>query len=170
MSRSISIRCRRTDCVLLSKANVATSDLNSPNITFRTDGKLAAVGFMTPADVEVYILALQKVGLRFVEQGKCRDIVVIDQIRGPTLPCDWIDMGTEPDGTKFVWLRGAPQGAMVASKSWMRGAGLTLRNDVGIDRLEFDPETGSRLYIDESGSKHYFGEVFRPGHPGAGML
>src|ERR1700688_2887282 len=74
MSRSISIRCRRTDCVLLSKANVATSDLNSPNITFRTDGKLAAVGFMTPADVEVYILTLQKAGLRFVEQGKCRDI------------------------------------------------------------------------------------------------
>lgn len=51
------------------------------NNTFRTDGKLAAIGFMSPADVEVYILNLQKAGLRFVEQGRCRDIVVIDQIQ-----------------------------------------------------------------------------------------
>jgi hypothetical protein len=149
---------------------VSTLAENSPNITFRTDGKLAAVGFMTPADVEVYILTLQKAGLRFAEQGKCRDIVVIDQIRGPTLPCDWIEMGAEPDGTKFVWLRGALPGAMVAFKSWTRGTGLTLRTDIGIDQLNLDPETGLRFYVDEHGIKHYLGEAFSTGHPEARML
>jgi hypothetical protein len=143
---------------------------NSPNITFRTDGKLAAVVFMKPADVEVYILALQEAGLRFVEQGRCRDIVVIDQIRGPTLPCDWIEMGTEPDGTKFVWLRGAPPGAMVAFKSWMRDTRLTLRNDIGIEGLNLDAETGLRFNVDESGVKHYLGETFSEGQPETHML
>ena len=81
---------------------VSTLAESSPNNTFRTDGNLAAVGFMTPADVEVYLLRLQKAGLRYVEQGRCRDIVVIDQIYGPTLPCDWIETGTDPDGTKFA--------------------------------------------------------------------
>ncbi|MGA7325452.1 MAG: hypothetical protein WBX25_13420, partial [Rhodomicrobium sp.] len=124
---------------------------NSPNVTFRTDGSLAAVGFMTPADVEVYILKLEKSGLRFVEHGKCADLVVVDQIHGPTLPCDWIESGTEPDGTKFVWMRGMPPGEMVAYHSWERGNNWTLRTDIDIDQLAVDPETGLRFCLDENG-------------------
>jgi hypothetical protein len=142
----------------------------APNVTFRTDGNLAAVGFMTPADVEVYVLALQKAGLRFVEQGRCRDFVVIDQIFGPTVACDWIEIGVEPDGTKFIWLRGTAPGAMAAYKSWERGAHLTLRTDIGVDQLDLDPETGLQFYVDESGIKRYLGEAFRDGHPEARLL
>ena len=143
---------------------------NSPNTTFRTDGKLAAVGFMTPTDVEVYILKLQKAGLRFVEQGSCCDIVVIDQIYGPTLRCDWIEIGTEPDGTKFAWLRGSSSGAMVAFKSWIRGASLTLRTDIGTSQLNQDRETGLQFFVDERGIKQYIGEAISAGDPEAHML
>ena len=41
---------------------------------------LAVVGFMSPADVEIFILTLRDVGLRFVEDGKCQDIAVVDQL------------------------------------------------------------------------------------------
>ena len=125
---------------------------------------------MAPADVEVYVLTLQKAGLRFVEQGRCRDIVVIDQIQGPTLPCDWVEIGTDPDGTKFVWMRGTSPGAMVAHKSWIRGTSMTLRTDLQIDQLDVDPETGLRFYVDEAGIKQYLGEAFSAGNPQARML
>jgi hypothetical protein len=161
----------RSDAVdLRIPGGVTALGANSPNSTFRTDGKLAAVGFFSPTDVEVYILTLQKAGLRFVEQGKCRDIVVIDQIHGPTLPCDWIEIGTYPDGTRYVWLRGTARGAMVAHRSWELGTRLTLRPDIGIDQLDLDPETGLRSYVDVGGVKQYLGEAFSEGHPEARML
>jgi hypothetical protein len=149
---------------------VSTLAENAPNITFRTDGKLAAVGFMTPADVEVYILKLEKSGLRFVEEDGCCDICVIDQLHGPTLPCDWIELESEPDGTKFGWLRGTSPGAMVAVKSWTRGAKLTLRTDIGMNQMSLDPQSGLRFYIDENGNKQYFSESFGEGHPEARLL
>ncbi len=142
----------------------------SPNTTFRSDGKLAATGFMSPGDVEVYILAMQKAGLRYMERGECRDIVVIDQIRGPTVPCEWIQIGTEPDGTKFAWLRGGQPGALAVFKSWKRGNNLTLRTDINTDQLIIDPETGLRFYVDESGIKQYLGETYSAGQPEARML
>ena len=125
---------------------------------------------MSPVDVEVYILNLQKAGLRFVEQGRCRDIVVIDQIHGPTLPCDWIEIGTEADGTKYIWMRGASPGAMVAYKSWIRGARLTLRTGLQIHQLDVEPETGIRFSLDEGGIKQYFGETYSADDPQAEML
>jgi hypothetical protein len=70
----------------------------APNQTFRSDGQLAAIGFVTPSDVDVYIISLEEVGIRFVAKGRSRDIVVIDQINDPTTPCDWIEAATEPDG------------------------------------------------------------------------
>jgi hypothetical protein len=143
---------------------------SSPNPTFRTDGTLAAIGFMAPADVEVYILALEKAGLQFVERGRCCDIAVIDEIHGPTVRCDWVEIGTDSDGTRFAWLRGTAPGAMVAYASWQRGTGLILRTDIDIDDLSTDPETGLRFYVDENGTKQYLGETYSPGHPEARML
>ena len=165
---TVVVRNDSVDCCVPGGISALTK--NSPNVTFRTDGRLAAVGFMTPADVEVYILKLEKTGLRFVEHAKCRDIVVIDQIRGRTLPCDWIELGTEPDGTKFVWMRGTPPGEMVAYRSWKRGNNWTVRTDIDIDQLAVDPETGLRFYVDENGAKQYLRETFGEGHPEARML
>lgn len=73
-----------------------------PNKTLCADGELVRVGFMHPEDVESWITALRRVGLRFIEDDSAMDIVVADQLRGFTCRCEWaefghIDLGGAPD-------------------------------------------------------------------------
>lgn len=65
-----------------------------PNKTFCMDSRLARVGFMNPVDVESYVAYLERNGLTFISSGKAKDIVVIDQFKGPTAACDWIELVT----------------------------------------------------------------------------
>jgi hypothetical protein len=69
-----------------------------PNATLCTDSQLARVGFMDPKPVGTFVEALQAAGLVFLESGKCADIVVIDQQRGPTMPCEWLEFARIPFG------------------------------------------------------------------------
>ena len=69
-----------------------------PNATLCTDGQLARVGFMDPKAVEKFVEGLRAAGLVFTASGKCADIVVVDQQRGPTMPCDWIEFASIPFG------------------------------------------------------------------------
>ena len=66
-----------------------------PNATFCSDGKLTRVGFMSPEEVEQYIKLLIANGLNFnlIEADITDDIAVIDQQRGPTRVCEWIEFG-----------------------------------------------------------------------------
>ncbi len=45
---------------------------------------------MSPVDAEAYIKTLSTYGLEFLVDGKARDLAVVDQLRGPLAPCDWI--------------------------------------------------------------------------------
>jgi len=56
------------------------------------DSKLARIGFMTPVDVGSFVDYLEKNGLVFILNGKAEDIVVVDQFKGPTVPCDWLEV------------------------------------------------------------------------------
>jgi hypothetical protein len=62
-----------------------------PNQTLCADTELARVGFMTPNDVELFIKKLEMFGLTYLENDKCVDIAVVDQLRGPTMECDWLE-------------------------------------------------------------------------------
>jgi hypothetical protein len=62
-----------------------------PNSTYCDDGELARVGFLAPADVQTFIEELVDAGLAFMEDGRCVDIAVCDQQRGPTADCDWLE-------------------------------------------------------------------------------
>lgn len=64
-----------------------------PNQTLCADGELARIGFMVPKDVEAYVTALREHGIIYQEDGKARDLVVVDQMRGPLVSCDWIEFG-----------------------------------------------------------------------------
>ncbi len=66
---------------------------SAPNQTFCADGELVRVGFMSPADVEAFVRALSKHDISYVFEGKARDLVVVDQMRGPMVACDWIEFG-----------------------------------------------------------------------------
>ena len=64
-----------------------------PNKTLRADGEIAAVGFMTPVDVQSFINRLKKNGLIFLHNHESMDIAVVDQMRGPTVKCNWLEFG-----------------------------------------------------------------------------
>ncbi len=64
-----------------------------PNQTLCADGELVRIGFMSPSDVETYISSLREYDILYRVQGKARDLVVVDQMRGPLVACDWIEFG-----------------------------------------------------------------------------
>jgi hypothetical protein len=64
-----------------------------PNSTLCSDNELARVGFMTPGDCKSFIDRLATNGMTFLKDGRSQDIVVADQMYGPTVPCDWADFG-----------------------------------------------------------------------------
>ena len=59
------------------------------NKTLCADNELIRVGFMTPDDVEPFIIKLEKAGLQFLKEEEAIDIVVADQMRGLTSKCSW---------------------------------------------------------------------------------
>lgn len=62
-----------------------------PNATFCSNGDLARVGFLDPPDVKSHIGTLEKSGLRIIAETEFIDGAVVDQQRGPTLQCDWLE-------------------------------------------------------------------------------
>ena len=71
-----------------------------PNATLCTDGQLARVGFMDPKAVESFVNHLRSSGLVFLSQGECIDLAVVDQQRGLTMPCGWLEFARMPFGEK----------------------------------------------------------------------
>jgi len=66
---------------------------SSPNQTLCADGELSRFGFMNPPDVEAFISALAQHGILYQIDGFARDVVVVDQMRGPLVSCAWIEFG-----------------------------------------------------------------------------
>lgn len=68
------------------------------NATFCADDELARVGFLNPKDVERFVDVLSGRGLAYLDNGKCLDLAVVDQQRGPMMPCEWLEFGRLPFG------------------------------------------------------------------------
>ena len=64
-----------------------------PNATLCADSDLARVGFMSPSDVKSFVDALEELGLHYIRDGAAVDLVVVDQQRGPAVPCGWLEYG-----------------------------------------------------------------------------
>lgn len=64
-----------------------------PNRTFCFDGELARIGFMTPQDVNTFVVQLEQAGLVYMREGKTVDLSVVDQHQGPFMPGDWLQFG-----------------------------------------------------------------------------
>ena len=67
-----------------------------PNATLCYDDDLARVGFLSPDEVKEYVDRLIEHGLKFVEEGRCIDLAVVDQQKGVTVPCRWLEFGRIP--------------------------------------------------------------------------
>jgi hypothetical protein len=95
-----------------------------PNGTLCADNEVARVGFMSPTDVENYVSRLAKHGLRYIVDGTAKDLIVVDQQRGPAARCDWIEFGhinLDRESKKRVSacrLRGSTESVVVTPEGW----------------------------------------------------
>lgn len=60
---------------------------------FCMDGELARVAFLSLTDADAFVHRLEARGLAYIFDGVARDLVVVDQIRGASAPCDWLEVG-----------------------------------------------------------------------------
>lgn len=83
----------RSDALLAAFDDWQAFKQTVPNATLCADGELVRIGFMTPEDARHRVQALESRGLRYIEGGQAKDMVVVDQLRGPLVMCDWIEFG-----------------------------------------------------------------------------
>lgn len=133
-----------------------------PNQTYCTDGSLIRVGFMTPADVTVWVQSLEDQGLDFIREidgEMCAiDIVVVDQVEGPTCNCEWIVSAVIED-IRWAWIAGDLPGELATPRNWRHenhddlkkvlradSEGLPIARSGTLD-ITIDPETAAPRYI-----------------------
>ncbi len=138
-----------------------------PNQTYCADDNLVRVGFMAPADVEGFVRVLASMGLVHMHGGKCVDLVVVDEHRGPTTPCDWIDGGRHPDGYSAAWLRDTIPGWFATPKGWKIGQSKQLKffdpKDAESRVIGLAKDGDVEVILDlETGREGYIGRVPPP--------
>jgi hypothetical protein len=67
-----------------------------PNSTLCYDEYIARVGFMDPDRVGAYARFVELHGLTLFERERFKEFAVVDQMSGPTAPCDWLEFGRLP--------------------------------------------------------------------------
>lgn len=140
--------------------------------TLCADGELARVGFMTPDDAKAYVEALERTGLRYVDNGAAVDLVVVDQRTGLRAPCDWAAFGhttwggdpkqviaicyaqpsavehvTAPDGWRFERSLSANHRFVETDK--LPEAMTLVRRERGVD-VYADPASGQEFYVERT--------------------
>lgn len=141
-----------------------------PNGTLCADSDLARIGFMTPVDAESFCRRLEDCGLVFLRNDIAIDFAVVDQIRGPTKECDWLEFGhLEIDGHRIAACRivGSTDEYVITPDGWKYEESLTasydlvptesaekslvfLRHDNGLD-VFFNRLTGKEVYVGRTG-------------------
>ena len=166
----------RADALLSSAPQVWERLRNDPlNETMCADDELVRVGFMVPGDVEQFVERLKEHGLKYVDDGVARDLVVVDQMRGPLVPCEWIEFGhVDLDGDQAQRVaacrrKGSEQQRLVCPGGWSFDQSLSatygfvpsehleksmslLRREDGLD-IYRNELTGKEMYVGRSHPK-----------------
>ena len=137
------------------------------NNTLCADSEIARVGFMHPNNVGTFIQRLNVHGLVFLDAAKAAiDIVVIDQRKGPTTSCAWIEFFRHevPGGTvSAARLAGSQEKGLFCPDGWSFEHSLSrefqfypgtdptahlkfLRHEHETDVFR-DPKTGQEVYL-----------------------
>jgi hypothetical protein len=146
--------------------------LKLPNRTLCSDNKLARVGFMTPDDCKEFVDYLEGVGIVFQRNGHAQDIVIVDQMRGFSVPCDWAEFGQielQPGQTvSAVQMKGADERQLFYPEDWKYEGSLShhfgfvptgeeqkslrfLRHEQGLD-VYVNTLTGIEVYVGRTGA------------------
>lgn len=99
-------------------------EANPPNRTLCADDELVRVGFMDPREVASFIEDLKRHGLVFAADAEDSDFVVIDQNRGPTTACAWVEalrVSLDEAGARRVTvarLKGSTSNQFITPDGW----------------------------------------------------
>lgn len=143
-----------------------------PNGTLACDDELARVGFMTPDDARAFLDGLEARGLVFRRDGACVDCAVVDQRRGPTAPCAWLEYGHVVfDGHRVAAgrIKGSRSGRVFTPDGWTyekslsRDHGFTPTGDPDGDLEFLRHEGGLDVFRNRlTGKEVYVGRTSRP--------
>ena len=121
-----------------------------PNGTFCEDGEVTRVGFLEPGPVGEFIEELEACGLKYVEDNKPVDMIVVDQQSGPMVQCDWIEfahLGIDGGKVGAAWLW---EGRRFSGGGIYMKPGMTIAMPAGwhfkdslSDKCEFVPLTAT---------------------------
>jgi hypothetical protein len=93
-----------------------------PNKTLCMDSQLARVGFMNPIDSRGFLEKLRTRGLIVLNaEGTFEDLVVIDQLTGPTATCTWVEilsLAFETGRINIARLKGNTENSVVFPGGW----------------------------------------------------
>lgn len=106
-------------------------EYDSPNATLCADNEIVRIGFMAPGDVETFLGKLAQRGLVYAKDGKAADLVVVDQIHGPLMECDWLEFGRiDFDGNRVAAcrLKGSQISGLYTPDGWEFETSLSARS------------------------------------------
>jgi hypothetical protein len=131
-----------------------------PNRTFCADEHLSRVGFMVPDDVGNFVAKLERFGIVPFVDDVAFEVVVVDQMIGPTTECDWIEGGRYDEGYSAAWLVGAEPGALCAPEGWTAGQSQRMTliplDEMEERLLEVDDQEGLTTAIDMNTGREMF--------------
>lgn len=152
---AISVVVRRTTLQEKYPGGFAAYRADCPNQTFCADAYLARVGFMDPSDVQQFVGHLQMRGLEFLVDGAVADIAVLDQLRGPTMSCEWLRFARNADGTALCWLNGEEPGDLAAPTGW-ESNGVQFCDPAQDKRIARGGHDGLDVFEDPASEKQFF--------------
>jgi len=167
LAEALSVVIKVESLLNLSTENQVKFTQNIPNKTFCGDGELIRIGFMSPSDVQSYADSLKSLGLVFMENSTAKDFVVVDQFRGPTTDCSWIDfgdieLGDTGNSIKSCRLKGSTITQVSCPTGWSFEQSLSNRpgyidNDRIPEKLKFlRKEENLDIYLDKETGKEVF--------------
>jgi hypothetical protein len=141
-----------------------------PNETLVADNELMRVGFMDPEDVKAFIDLLELKGLTYIRDGQAIDLVVVDQMRGTMVACEWIEFGKIPlsgGDVSAARIKGSTSTQLFTPDGWQIEGSLSqtfgfvpngrkdkalqfLRHERGLD-VYFNALTGKEVYVGRTG-------------------
>lgn len=133
---------------------VAAYAATCPNDTYCADRDLVRIGFMSPYDVQRWVTDLEQQGLIFVQERQCVDVAVVDQVSGPTAPCDWLEFGRQPEGYTVAWLTGTEPHEVEVPEGWTEAQSLSDSHR----RLTFDQMKRELFYLRREGDTDVFAD------------
>lgn len=144
----------------------------APNDTLVTDAELMRIGFMVPDDVKRFVDLLEQEGLQYVRDGKAIDVVVVDQMRGPAAPCEWLEfgkIGIAGGKVSAAGFKGSTSTQLFTPEGWKFEGSLSqtfgfvpkdqedrslrfIRHEDGLD-VYFNPLTGWEIFVGRTNSE-----------------